>query len=394
MSVCRYALIIASLLVPAGSPLCADEKPAAKETKESQDFQKIYGQWKTLLGDMAEIQTRSLGQSESGQESLREQIGKLSKQADELKPDLQAAAEAAYLADDQNKTLADLLFIMALAHLRGDNYEESLRLAEMLIDHNYPEPDLQQAHRIAASAAFATMQLDKAKQHAEAALADKNAKADDKEPLETLLAAIQFYQPLWEQEQKLRAAEEKADEPLPRVKLHTSQGDIVVELFENEAPNHVANFVSLVEKGFYDGTLFHRVLPAFVAQGGDPVSKDPKSDPGSHGQGGPDYLIEDECNRPDHRKHFRGSLSMANSGPNTGGSQFFLTFVPTGHLDGRHTVFGRMVEGFDVLSKFQRVDPGKSFNVVPDKIIKAEVLRKRSHPYVPKKIGDAAEASK
>ena len=110
---------------------------------------------------------------------------------------------------------------------------------------------------------------------------------------------------LWQKEQSLRAAEDKAND-LPKVKLSTSKGDIVVALLENEAPIATANFISLVEKDFYDGTSFHRVLPGFMAQGGDP-----KGD----GTGGPGYTIPDECFESDHRNHFRGSLSMANTRP-------------------------------------------------------------------------------
>ena len=112
--------------------------------------------------------------------------------------------------------------------------------------------------------------------------------------------------------------------------MKTSEGDIEIELFENEAPNTVLNFITLVDKGFYNGLKFHRVLPGFMAQGGDP-----KGD----GTGGPGYTIPCECYQPDHRLHFRGSLSMAHAGRDTGGSQFFLTFVPTQHLDGMHTGF-------------------------------------------------------
>jgi cyclophilin family peptidyl-prolyl cis-trans isomerase len=392
MNLCRNTLFAASLLILASAASLAADGPTSKKPSSDPNFQKIYGQWKSVLADLAEIQTKLLTDSKGAPSPLKDQFAKLTKQADEIKPELQSAAEAAYLADDKNKSLADLLFIMALAHLRNDNYEEAQRLAELIIDHHYPEPDVKHAHRIAASAAFASMQLDKAKQHLEAALDDKNTKEADKEPLLELLAATEFYKPIWEQEQKLRAAEEKAADPLPRVKLQTGKGDIVVELFENEAPNTVANFVSLVEKGLYDGTQFHRVLPAFVVQGGDPISKNPQANPSDIGSGGPGYMIECECRKPEARKHFRGSLSMAHSGPNTGGSQFFLTLVPTTHLDGGHTVFGRIVEGIDVLAKIQRAEPGKSpANIIPDKIIKAEVLRKREHPYVPKKIGEGEQ---
>ena len=174
-----------------------------------------------------------------------------------------------------------------------------------------------------------------------------------------------------------RTAEAAADD-LPRVKIATSAGDVVVELFENEAPNTVANFVSLVDKGFYDGTPFHRVISGFMAQGGDPTGT---------GGGGPGYTIACEVDAPGARKHFRGTLSMAHAGPDTGGSQFFLTFRPTEHLDGKHTVFGRVIEGFDLLPKLMRTtdDQGRPLEgIQPDTIVKAEMLRKRNHPYVPK----------
>ena len=151
-----------------------------------------------------------------------------------------------------------------------------------------------------------------------------------------------------------------------------------MELFENEAPQSVGDMVSLVEKGFYDGLTFHRVLPGFMAQSGCPTGD---------GTGGPGYNIYCECYKDGHRKHFRGSLSMAKSqARDTGGSQFFLTFVPTPHLNGRHTAFGRVIEGMDVLAKLKRVDPQNPSDVEPDKILSAEILRKRDHEYLPTKV--------
>ncbi|MBW3541707.1 MAG: peptidylprolyl isomerase [Planctomycetes bacterium] len=149
------------------------------------------------------------------------------------------------------------------------------------------------------------------------------------------------------------------------------RGEILIELFEDQAPNTVANFVSLVEQDKYDGTKFHRVIGNFMAQGGDPNTLD--ADPANDGQGGPGYSIECECYREDARKHFRGSLSMAHSGRDTGGSQFFLTHRPTFHLNGRHTVFGRVVEGQDVVDSLRK----------GDKLVEATVTRKRDHEYDP-----------
>ncbi|TVS15175.1 MAG: peptidylprolyl isomerase [Planctomycetaceae bacterium] len=192
------------------------------------------------------------------------------------------------------------------------------------------------------------------------------------------LEDIPDYVEFWEVEQALRQQEAEADD-LPRVLLSTSKGDLVIELLENEAPETVANFISLVSDRFYDGLPFHRVIPGFMAQGGCPVGD---------GTGGPGYRIYCECDKENHRKHFRGTLSMAHAGRNTGGSQFFLTFLPTPHLNGAHTVFGRVIEGMEVLAKLQRIDPSDDQAAArePDRIIKAEVIRKRDHDYQPRKV--------
>ena len=186
--------------------------------------------------------------------------------------------------------------------------------------------------------------------------------------------AVPYYTEAWAVEKKIRQAEDQAND-LPLVLIRTTAGDMEVLLYENEAPNTVANFISLVEKGFYNGLSFHRVLAGFMAQGGCP-----KGD----GTGGPGYMIACETKKPNARKHFRGTLSMAHAGPDTGGSQFFITFVPTKSLDGLHTAFGRVTKGLEVLSKIERIDPERPIQgQVPTKILEMKVLRKRNHPYVP-----------
>jgi Peptidyl-prolyl cis-trans isomerase (rotamase) - cyclophilin family len=125
----------------------------------------------------------------------------------------------------------------------------------------------------------------------------------------------------------------------------TSRGLIKVELFADKAPLTVANFVNLVQRGFYDGLNFHRVIADFMIQGGCPEGS---------GRGGPGYRFEDETNNG--VKHERGSLSMANAGPNTNGSQFFITHIKTDWLDGRHTVFGKVLEGQDVVDAVKQGD--------------------------------------
>jgi len=126
----------------------------------------------------------------------------------------------------------------------------------------------------------------------------------------------------------------------------TSRGTIVCELFTKNAPATVNNFVFLAREGFYDGTVFHRVINNFMVQGGDPTGT---------GRGGPGYRFEDELkNNP--QRHQVGSLSMANAGPNTNGSQFFITHVVTDWLDGKHTVFGRVTKGQDVVDAVKQGD--------------------------------------
>ena len=134
--------------------------------------------------------------------------------------------------------------------------------------------------------------------------------------------------------------------------IQTAKGAIELELFEKEAPKTVENFVTLAKKGFYDGLTFHRVIPNFMVQTGCPLSK---TDPKRAGTGGPGYSIPCETKGNPH-KHGTGALSMAHRGPNTGGSQFFITHQPTPHLDGVHTVFGRVVKGQDVVDKISQND--------------------------------------
>ncbi len=142
----------------------------------------------------------------------------------------------------------------------------------------------------------------------------------------------------------------------------TSLGSFKVELFEDRAPKTTKNFIDLAEKGFYDGVIFHRVIKGFMIQGGDPKGT---------GTGGPGYTIADEFH-PELKHDSAGILSMANAGPNSGGSQFFITLAPTAWLDGKHAVFGKVVEGMDVVEKIGTTPtaPGDrpKTNVVMEKV--------------------------
>jgi cyclophilin family peptidyl-prolyl cis-trans isomerase len=132
--------------------------------------------------------------------------------------------------------------------------------------------------------------------------------------------------------------------------FHTDKGDIRVELFADKAPRTVNNFVFLAREGFYDGTVFHRVISDFMAQGGDPTGT---------GRGGPGYQFQDEFH-PSLKHNKPGILSMANAGPNTNGSQFFITHVPTPWLDNKHAIFGQVVDGMDVLLSIPPRDPQRT----------------------------------
>ena len=150
-------------------------------------------------------------------------------------------------------------------------------------------------------------------------------------------------------------------EELPQIQMQTDRGEITLELFEDETPNTVANMISLTEQGFYDGLIFHRVIPNFMIQCGCPQGT---------GTGDPGYRFDDECT-PEHQHDGPGVLSMANAGPGTNGSQFFITHEAQPHLDGKHTVFGKVISGMDVVNGISQGD-------VIEKML---VLQKRDHEY-------------
>lgn len=143
-------------------------------------------------------------------------------------------------------------------------------------------------------------------------------------------------------------------------RMETNKGVIRIELFEDKAPITTKNFIDLATKGFYDGVIFHRVIDGFMIQGGDPTGT---------GRGGPGYKIPDEFH-PDLKHDGAGILSMANAGPNTGGSQFFITLGPTPHLNNRHAVFGKVIEGLDVVKAIGKVSTNAADRPLEDVVMK------------------------
>ncbi len=146
------------------------------------------------------------------------------------------------------------------------------------------------------------------------------------------------------------------------IRLETSHGSITIKLAE-DMPVTTGNFLRLVEQGYYNGVIFHRVIPGFMIQGGDPTGT---------GRGGPGYVIKDEFSL--HNKNKRGTVAMANAGPNTGGSQFFINLVDNSHLDRAHPVFGKIVEGMDVVDKIAKIKTSRDDRPLQEvKIIRALV---------------------
>ena len=369
------------------APVASAEAVAANEA-----FEALVDQWNELIEQLKQLQQKRDAAAGDARTEIETQMAELRQQAAALVDKVADAGLAAYQIDQLafprvNSTLLAIAQFHVIGDPRGDggdHYEKALKLAKGLIDAGAGEK-WPQLYLFAGMSAYCVGELDLAEEFLKKAdgagmFANLPQPTGGEPPsLKLLIDAHGYLESLpthrkhWEEEQAIRAADAKADD-LPRVKLKTTQGDIVIELFENEAPQSVANFITLVKKGYYDGVTFHRVLPLFMAQGGDPEGT---------GGGGPGYNIKDEQRAAKARRHFRGSMSMANTGqPNSGGSQFFLTFVPTSYLDGRHAVFGRVIEGMDAAASLKRRNPdGPGPLPMPDRILTGEVLRDRGHQY-------------
>lgn len=353
-----------------GAEAPAAEAPAAEAPAPNPaakgEFETALNAWKEKLKELRSLKLRYQTAKPEDQAALQEEWTKSLAATDAMIPDLTAKAIAAYqAAPNSDPQLTRFLVKLAADNVQHDQYDLAYDISTALIANNCDDKTI---YDIAGCSAYAISEFELADKYLtmarEAGTISRLGEEwsfDVKDQIEQ-----------WKKEQEIRKAEEKSD--LPRVKFETSQGTIVLELFENEAPDTVGNFISLVEKKFYDGLSFHRVIANFMAQGGDPQGD---------GSGGPGYEIFCECHQENYRRHFRGSLSMAHAGRDTGGSQFFITFRPTGALNGRHTCFGRVIEGMDVLTKLKRGEPPTP---APDTILKAEVVRKRDHAYAPKKV--------
>lgn len=289
---------------------------------------------------------------------------------------LDTAVAEYQLAPTEKKALAEMLWDILERNAEIDCYEGMLPIAQALLASGYENPELR---GIAARTAYALNDYAAMRQVA-TEMVDEGIASPQLQKLSDEVAELEA---AWAEELALREQDAQGP-PLPRVLMHTTKGDIEFELFENQAPETVANFISLIESGFYDGLVFHRVIEHFMAQTGCPVGD---------GSGGPGYTIYGETDRPNARKYFRGTLGMALSGhPDSGGSQFFITFIPHPELDGQYTAFGRVTAGMDVLSDLVPVNPEsedeekKKPSRMLDEIVSIEVLAKRDHVYQPNKV--------
>lgn len=378
----RYLIVLSSVALAAAtifgdssSPLLAADDPPAKKKKGN--GKPLMEEWKQLVNRRKELmkEVESLDKQARSPEGDKQKITKRFQELElefrsELQPRIVELAPQVYEKDPTDVEAVEILIGKAY---QENKYKQVIEMADSVLEKSKSSAPLLTLKGISQ---FATANFEGAKETL------TKAQESDREIFPRLggpfLEACDEYIAYWKKEQAIRAKEAEADD-LPRVLFKTTKGDIEIELFENEAPNTVANFVSLVESKKYDGTAFHRVIPNFMAQGGDPNTLD--DDPGNDGQGGPGYTIACECFSPKARMHFQGSLSMAHAGKDTGGSQFFMTHLPTAHLNyvegkegSSHTVFGRVIKGMDIALAIR---PG-------DKIESAEVVRKRDHEYKPK----------
>ncbi|MFM7035344.1 MAG: peptidylprolyl isomerase [Planctomycetia bacterium] len=370
----RIAAALAAPLLAAATSWGADVTPAAADPAAVRnEFDAASAEMKRIVGEAAVLQAK-WQQPDADRPAIEKKFDALHTEGRAVGRRLEAAAIALVRVEPKHVEARKICGAAIAAALQGDDPERALAGAAAVADSGAADPDVLV---MAATAATVLSRLDEA----EAWLKKATAAGVPAERTGELEEGIAKSRDKVAAEMRRREATAAADD-LPRVRLQTSAGDLVVELFEDDAPNTVANFVSLVEKGYYDGTPFHRVIGGFMAQGGDPTGT---------GRGGPGYAIACECGLPTARKHFLGSLSMAHAGPNTGGSQFFLTFAPTEHLDGKHTVFGRVIEGLDVLPLLTRTQDAQGrtmAGIQPDRIVKATMERKRGHAYEPQTLPD------
>lgn len=373
-------LLLLSLMATgrvSGQDAPAAPAPAAS-TNPAEQFEAVRAQWAkfALELDKARYRVNNCPPEQKNEAVLA--YDTLLEQGNELLHLFSDSAVAAFEADPTNAEAERYLKIMIEHTLTADRYESVVRMAKAVIEHGKPDAKL---YEQAGIAAFELGELDEAEKYfVDAAKLgelgdDAKAKRD----------SIPEWREKLAREAKYREAEAAADN-LPRVTITTTKGDIVLELYEDQAPNTVANFIALAERKFYNGLEFFRVQNNFAAVAGCPLNR---------GTGGPGHEILCETDRDDRRAAMRGTISMANAGRGRCGSLFFIALASSGvnHSEANNPVFGRVISGMDIVERLRRVDPdttSKDFG--RDRILDTRVDRRREHEYAPVTTFDIAKA--
>lgn len=367
----------------AGGPVAAAQRQSADTAFDAEavraEFREAVDAWGETISETRAVLIRFHNGTAEAESQYRDQFRELQVRGrEEFDRAVQLATEL--LVQDSAESFLQAQFLLVAVHYRygRDWFELTGPAAEALMAVETKDPKLSE---IAGVSFFATGDFDRAEPHLAEAARTGNLDAKRAE----LLGAVDEYRNLWEREQQLRA-EDRQKGDLPRVRFSTTRGDILVELFEDQAPNTVANFIKLVENGYYDQLPFYQVIASQIAMVGDAAD---------NGPGGPGSYIADENQGPDARAIFRGSLAMAKlpdpqaanmrTLPNTARSHFFFALMPLPQANSEYTVFGRVIEGIDTVSALRRIDPTEKDSEKPapspDRVLTAEVVRKRSHPY-------------
>ena len=358
---------------PAGDP----EAPAVKE------FYQKFDEFKAIVQRLRDIQREYKVVRPTGREALEKEFHDKMLESDERFRALMASAPAAFAANPADKEIGDFLGATAMVLAERDGkFEEAIAKLEVLAEYNFRLEELADPY---GRIAFEVSDYETAEKYLKKAEELKSLTPTGKERL----ARIEEEKKHWGDELAARERDAALDaEPLPQIRLKTTQGDVLIELFENDAPNTVANFITLVEQGYYDDLPFTLVQPGYRADVGTVLPGSPKE---------LDYTIPSEGHGESFRRHFRGSVSLnwpQDKGKDGGNAEISILLVPdrsrdpakseTGQDTG-NTVFGRVVEGLDVLSEFAANNIAQSQQQL-DKVIDAEVVRKREHPYEVKKV--------
>lgn len=402
----RFIIIILIAAMGIGAYAWAQ---SSTKSKERQEYEKLLTQWKPMVAELAQLRykyfdvKRKPGEDEivvveqtPERQALKKQFDEKFKAAEIKHNQLIDAAVLAYAKDpENNRDIEQFLFYSLRYFMERDMYEDVLKMSDILLNSNVNNPYV---IRVAAFAALYTQQYDIAKSFLEKI--QKLGILDSFRLGESDFKYLPVFELLWNQEKEYRDQEERKD--LPSVVLYTTKGEIEIILYEDQSPNTVANFIWLIEKGFYKNIDFDAVISQGIAHvSGTEQFKRVDNltlQPLVRGNGTPGYAIPDEFKRFDFQKKmfpedarffWRGTVVMdlMRDQPNTGGCKFFILFKPDINCVNKYTAFGRVVRGMDVVCRLQRRNPSSVISLsqlpTPDKILDAKVKNKRNHEYKP-----------